>query len=177
MLAREPFVGSSGTVGGNVIVSDTALVSVLDMTIAGSVLVHGGGGEGMEVGKKTRSVARSRSSGPATQPQSPNVFAIHDNIVERNVLVLNNVATGAPEPALRRCEHADRGQPHLCFNNVPDPVNHDVDTTYPNVVLDGPQAASAPSSDLKLSGLVPGTLSGTTSWWAGSSPRMWTTAP
>ena len=135
-LVREPLVGSNGTVGGSVTILKTADVSVLSLTIGGKVLVHGGGGEGVEVGAsrifRSLEVTRARM----LHPQHPRVFSIHSNIVSRHVHVLDNKATGAISPLFIGGNKLLKGS-LTCRRNVPAPVNSGPGGTEPNVVLHG----------------------------------------
>jgi hypothetical protein len=135
-LVREPFTGSNGTIGGSVMLFRTADVSVLSLTIAGKVLVRGGGAEGVEVGAsrifRSLDVTRARMLHPA----HPRVFSIHSNIVSSHVRVSSNDATGAISPLFIGGNRLLRGN-LTCRGNVPTPVNSGPDGTEPNVVLHG----------------------------------------
>ena len=132
-LVREPLAGSSGTIGGSVLLFRTADVSVLSLTIGGKVLVHRGGGEGVEVGAsrifRSLQVTRARMLHPAR----PRVFSIHSNIVSRHVTVSNNNATGAIEPLFIGGNRLLKGN-LTCRGNTPRPVNSGPGGTERNVV-------------------------------------------
>jgi hypothetical protein len=135
-LIREPLTGSKGTIGGSVLLFNTADVSVLSLTTGGSVLVHGGGAEGVEVGASRifgwLDVMRARMLHPA----HPRLFAVHSNIVSRYVRVSNNNATGAIEPLFIGGNRLLRGN-LTCRGNVPAPVNSGPGGTERNTVLHG----------------------------------------
>jgi hypothetical protein len=134
-LIREPLVGSSGTIGGSVQLSNTGEVSVLSLTIRGKVVVRGGGGEGLEVGaSRMRSLDVSRAR--MLHPQHPRVISIHSNTVGGNVGVSNNDATGAISPLFIGGNTLLKGS-LTCRGNVPAPVNSGPGGTEPNVVNRG----------------------------------------
>ena len=135
-LIREPRAASSGVVGGTVMLSKTEDISVLSLTIGGGVRVHGGGGEGVEVGANRIFLSLDVMGARMLRPRQPRVFSIHSNVVSRHVRVLGNNATGASSPLFVGGNRLLRG--HLtCRRNVPAPVNSGPGGTEPNVVRHG----------------------------------------
>jgi hypothetical protein len=135
-LIRQPLAGSSGIIGGSVLLFRTADVSVLSLTIGGRVLVQGGGAEGVEVGASRIFRSLDVTGARLLRPSNPRVFSIHANIVSRHVNVIGNNATGAIEPLFVGGNRLLNG--HLtCRRNVPAPVNSGPGGTQPNLVLHG----------------------------------------
>jgi hypothetical protein len=135
-LIREARAGSSGVVGGSVTLLRTGDVSVLSLTIGGGVQVHGGGGEGVELGANRIFLSLDVTRARMLHPQRPRVFSIHSNIVGRHVRVLDNHATGAISPLFIGGNRLLRGN-LTCRRNVPAPVNSGPGGTDRNVVRHG----------------------------------------
>jgi len=135
-LVREPFAGSRGTIGGSILLFDTADVSLLSLTIGGGVLVRGGGGEGVEVGASRLFRSLEVTGARMLHPAQPRVFSVRSNIVSRHVTVSRNNATGAISPLFVGGNRLLNGN-LTCRRNVPAPVNRGPGGTKRNVVMHG----------------------------------------
>ncbi|HKH31684.1 MAG TPA: hypothetical protein VKA45_11560 [Gaiellaceae bacterium] len=135
-LVREPFAGSRGTIGGSILLFDTADVSLLSLTIGGGVLVRGGGGEGVEVGASRLFRSLEVTGARMLHPAQPRVFSVRSNIVSRHVTVSRNNATGAISPLFVGGNRLLNGN-LTCRRNVPAPVNSGLGGTKRNVVMHG----------------------------------------
>jgi hypothetical protein len=135
-LVRTPSAGSRATVEGSVRLFATAEVSVLSLTIGGSVLVLGGGGEGMELGANRIGGSLVVTRVRLLRPQQPRVFSIRSNTIRRDVGVLDNVATGASSPPFIGGNRLRKGS-LLCVRNTPAPVNSGPGGPEPNIVQRG----------------------------------------
>jgi hypothetical protein len=135
-LVRERVAGSKGTIGGSVLLFDTAEVSVLSLTIGGGVLVRRGGGEGVEVGASRIFRSLEVTGARMLHPANPRAFAIHTNIISRHVTVSGNNATGAISPLFVGGNRLLNGN-LTCRRNVPAPVNSALGGTQPNRVAHG----------------------------------------
>ncbi len=135
-LILEPLVGSSGTVGGSLLLFKTGEVSVVSLAVAGTVVVRGGGAEGVEVDSnrilRTLDVTEVR----LRHPQHARGFSIHSNTVGGSVRVSNNDARGAMSPLFVGGNRLLKGS-LACFGNVPAPVNRGLRGRERNVVRHG----------------------------------------
>jgi hypothetical protein len=135
-LIRETVAGSKGTIGGSVLLFETADVALLSLTIGGGVLVRGGGAEGVEVGASRIFGSLDVTQARMLHPAHPRVFSIHSNIVSRSVTVSYNNARGAVSPLFVGGNRLLKGN-LSCRRNLPAPVNSGPGGTERNIVRHG----------------------------------------
>ena len=136
-LVRIPFVGSSGSVGGDVIVRETDSVAVLGLEIEGRVSIRGSGVAGLDVGSNTIADSLSIEHNTIVGVHAFAIFAVAFNTVGRNLRVVGNDATTASEPPFVGGNVVTNGN-LACHSNVPDLINTEPDGTLDvNTVLSG----------------------------------------
>jgi hypothetical protein len=135
-VVKTPCEGARGVVRGNVIVEGTNAVGILGLRIDESVFVFGSGDEGLEVGTSAIGGTLLLQNNHVIGAESPSIFAVHFNTIERGLVIVGNDATGAFVPPLVGANTISRGN-LVCVANVPAPTNVDVDVVLSNTVLNG----------------------------------------
>jgi hypothetical protein len=133
VISPEPLIGRAASIGGNVTVTSAETVSLVSLTIAGTVAVRHSGAEGLFVGFNEIGGDLIAVNNTVLGEEHLSLFAMNQNEVEGNVLVIANDATGAFEPP-QLIGNIIEGN-LICQSNTPELVNdHPSVGVLPNVV-------------------------------------------